>query len=238
LFSDYDYCNKFAAILNSPAVKKLLIILLVLSNFTGVFAQSKLRLGVCIDPIATWFSPKSGSIEKDGSRPGINGGLVIESYFSTNYGFVTGLTITSLGGNLLYKDAVTVKTGESNAVDLTAGTTVAYSISYLSIPVGLKLKSNEIGYFTYFAQIGLLPQFNIGSRANATGSQLSKDNVSEEINLINLSYSFGGGIEYSLGGQTSLMAGFFFNNGFSDVLSNNDYKSAINFLTLRIGMLF
>jgi hypothetical protein len=83
-----------------------------------------------------------------------------------------------------------------------------------------------------------LPQFNIGSRANATGSQLSKDNVGQEINLINLSYNFGGGVEYNIGGQTSLMLGVFFNNGFADVLSNNDYKSAINFLSLRVGMLF
>jgi hypothetical protein len=218
-------------------VKKLFVYLLIF-NFSGVFGQSMLRLGVSVDPIASWFAVKSGNIEKDGTRPGINGGLVIEKYFHTNYGFVTGLSISSMGGNLLYRDSVTIHTGDKDYVKLKPGSSVAYNISYLTIPVAIKLKSNEIGYFTYFAQIGFLQQINIGSNARSTGSHLNKDNVPEEINLINLSYFFGGGIEYNIGGHTSLMAGIFFNNGFTDILSNKHQKAALNFLSLRIGMLF
>jgi hypothetical protein len=118
-------------------VKKLIFALLMLLNFSGLFAQSMLRLGVSVDPIFTWFSPKSGSIEKDGSRPGINGGLVVENYFSPNYGFVTGLSITSLGGNLLYKDAVVINTGDQDAVELDPGTTVAYSSVILPFRLAL-----------------------------------------------------------------------------------------------------
>ena len=218
-------------------MKKLLVYLLLL-NFSGLFGQSTLRLGISVDPIGSWFSTKSGGIEKDGARPGINGGLVVEKYFRPNYGFVTGLSITSLGGNLLYNDSVTIHTGDHDIVKLKPGSSIAYGISYLNIPVAIKLKSNEIGYFTYFAQIGFLQQINIGSKARSTGSQLNKDNVPKEINLINLSYFFGGGIEYNIGGHTSLMAGLFFNNGFVDVLSNKHHKADLNFLTLRIGMLF
>ena len=203
-----------------------------------MYAQSDLRMGIHLDLVSSWFSPKMGGIQKDGARPGISGGLVMEYYFAENYGFLSGLSLSSVGGNLSYNDTVFIKTGQDQLVKINPGTTVSYGLSYLSIPLGLKLKSNEIGYFTYFAQIGFLPQFNLGSRAKATESQLNKDNVPEEINLFNLSYFFGGGVEYNIGGQTSLMASIIFNNGFTDVLSDNDYKAGLNFLTLRLGILF
>jgi len=203
-----------------------------------LYAQSDLRMGIHLDLVSSWFSPKMGGIQKDGARPGISGGLVMEYYFAENYGFLSGLSLSSVGGNLSYNDTVFIKTGQDQLVKINPGTTVSYGLSYLSIPLGLKLKSNEIGYFTYFAQIGFLPQFNLGSRAKATESQLNKDNVPEEINLFNLSYFFGGGVEYNIGGQTSLMASIIFNNGFTDVLSDNDYKAGLNFLTLRLGILF
>jgi hypothetical protein len=220
-------------------VKNALIIL-VLLNASAVFAQSKskLRLGVNLDPQVSWFSPKSSRIDKDGMRPGISGGLMVEYYFHPNYGFVTGLTLATQGGNLLYNDSVYISTGDRSNVKLKAGSTVAYNIKYLSIPIALKLKTNEIGYFTYFAELGFIEQINIGSRASSTGSGLTKDNVPKEINLIGMAYFFGGGIEYNIGGQTSLLAGLFFNNSFIDVLSNNDHNAVLNYLSFRVGVLF
>lgn len=217
---------------------KRYFVLLFILNATAVFAQPTIRLGAHIDPIVTWFSPRTSNIERDGARLGYNGGLIVETYFRPNYAFVTGLSLTSLGGNLLFKEAATLSTGSGDNVIIPVNTTVAYNLSFLSLPVALKLKSNEIGYFTYYAQLGFAPQFNIGSRATSTDDLLSKDNVSEEINLFNLSYFFGGGIEYNIGGQTSLITGIFFNNGFVDVLSSSKHKAVLNYFTFRIGMMF
>jgi len=219
-------------------VKKSSLLLLILFNASLVFAQSSLRLGVNLDPMASWLSAKTNRIDKDGTRPGISGGLMVEYYFHPNYGLVTGLNLGVQGGSLLYEDPVSISTGDNSSVALEAGSTVVYSLSYISIPVGLKLKTNEIGYFTYFAQLGFNQQINIGSRASSTGNGLNKDNVPKETNLLNMSYFFGGGAEYNVGGQTSLLAGIFFNNGFVDVLSNNDHKAVLNYLTIRVGVLF
>jgi hypothetical protein len=104
--------------------------------------------------------------------------------------------------------------------------------------MALKLKSNEIGYLTYFAELGFSPEVNIGSRATSTGGALNKDNVSKEINAFNVSFFFGGGIEKNIGGQTSLMGGIFFNNGFGDVLSADAHKAALNFVNIRFGIMF
>ena len=218
-------------------MKKTLILLAFLYG-SGVYAQSHIRLGVHLDPLATWFSPKTDRIEKDGTQPGFSWGLIAEYYFHQNYGIVSGLSMTMLGGNLLYHDAVSISTGGSGNVLVPAESTVAFHANYLTIPVALKLKTNEIGYFTYYAQMGLTQYINIGARATATGSGLSKDNVAKEINLLNMSYFFGGGVEYNIGGNTSITAGVFYDNGFVDVLSNNDHKAVLNFITIRLGVLF
>jgi hypothetical protein len=218
-------------------VKKIVVFLFIM-NVSAAFAQSTLRLGAHMDPIVTWFSPKTSGIERDGSRLGYNGGLMVETYFRPNYAFVTGITLTSLGGNLLYNDSVTFKTGGGDEVLLPSNTTVAFNVSYLTLPVALKLKSNEVGNLTYYVQLGFSPQINIGSRATSTGGLLKKDNISEEINLFNLSYFFGGGIEHNMGGQTSLIAGILFSNGLVDILSSNRHKASLNYLTFRIGIMF
>jgi len=220
-------------------VKKLVIII-VLGYTSVLFAQSPspVRLGAHIDPVFTWFSPRTSQIEKDGARMGYNGGLIVEYYFAPNYAFVTGLNLTMLGGNLLYREEVDITTGEGEHVILPPETTVAYNVNYLTIPMALKLKSNEIGYFTYFAELGFSPQVNIGSRASSTGGALSKDNVSNEINTFNVSFFFGGGIEYNIGGQTSLVGGIFFNNGFADILTADRHKGQVNFVNIRFGVMF
>jgi hypothetical protein len=208
-------------------------------NFSNAWSQSsKLRLGINLDPMTSWLSPKTNRIEKDGARPGIGGGLMVEYYFKPNYGFITGLNLGIQGGNLLYKDEVNISTGDPGSALIPAGSTIAFNMSYLTLPLGLKLKTNEIGYFTYFAQLGFNQQINVGARASSTGNNLEKDNVPKEVNLLNMSYFFGGGIEYDLGGNTSIMAGLIFNSGFIDVLSNNTHKAGLNYLTFRIGVLF
>lgn len=230
--------NNFAVTNKNHIIVKKLIILLVLGYSSVLFAQSSVRLGAHIDPVFSWFSTKTSQIEKDGARLGYNGGLIVEYYFAPNYALVTGLNLTMLGGNLLYKEEVDISTGEGDHILLPPETTVAFNVNYITIPMALKLKSNEIGYFTYFAELGLSPAVNIGSRASSTGSALQKDNVSKEINAFNVSFFFGGGLEYNIGGQTSLVGGIFFNNGFTDILSADRHKAGLNFVNIRFGVMF
>lgn len=218
-------------------MKKVLVFLLLV-NMSAVFAQSNLRLGVNLDPMATWLSPKTNNIDKDGARPGFGGGLMLEYYFHPNYGIVSGLNLGVQGGNITYDDSVYISTGKNSSVLLPAGSTVAFGLSYLTLPIGLKMKTNEIGYFTYFAQLGFSQQINVGSRGTSTGNSLNKDNIPKETNILNMSYFFGGGVEYNIGGQTSIIACLLFNNGFVDVLTDDDHKAIQNYLTIRIGVLF
>ena len=190
-------------------MKKICLIAALFVSFN--LAGQNFRFGINLDPVISWFSPDSKPIDKDGAKLGFNGGLIIETNFQKNYIFATGINLAYLGGNLLYDSAVIIKVKDATAAALQPGTTVEYNLQYISIPLSLKMKTNQIGYISYYGQLGLTPQVNIKARAKSQGGLLDKDNVIEEIGIFNLSYFIGGGIEYSLGGTTALNVGIFFN---------------------------
>jgi len=218
-------------------MKKILLFtaLIVSLNLAG----QDFRIGINFDPVMSWFSPNSKTIDGAGAKLGFNGGLMLETAFRHNYVFASGIDLTYLGGNLLY-DSLTIITVDKDAdKTLLPNTTVEYTLQYLSIPLSLKLKTNPIGYISYYGQIGLTPQFNISAKATSdNGNKLDNDNVNKEIGLLNLSFFIGGGIEYDLGGTTALNIGIFYNNGFIDLLADKDYKAALNYVNLRLGVLF
>jgi len=217
-------------------MKKYFIVIILLCGFFYIQSQD-LRFGVFVDPQLSWLTPDAKNINRDGFRIGIKGGLILDKYFANNYAFTTGISISNMGGNLHYKDSVTIETLETEQI-LNPESGVEYKLQYVSVPVGLKFKTNEIGYFTFFAQLGFTPQINIKARADASDNQIDNENISKELNLFNLSYFFGGGLEYSLGGNTALIGGIIFNNGFIDVLKSKNVKETLSFLSLRLGIMF
>jgi hypothetical protein len=221
---------------NINIMKKYIISGLLLLCFIGGQGQD-LRFGVFVEPQLSWLTPDAKNIDRDGFRIGINGGMIMDKYFAKNYAFTTGISISNIGGNLFYEDSLAIKTAEEEQV-MSPRTTVDYKLQYVSVPLGLKFRTNQIGYFTFFAQLGFTPQINIKARADASRDQLDRENISDEINLFNLSYFFGGGIEYSLGGNTELTGGIIFNNGFIDVLKSKNSRDTLSFLSLRFGIMF
>ena len=113
----------------------------------------------------------------------------------------------------------------------------------------LKLKTTEIGYFTYFLQFGVSPGINIRAKADtkltqqvgshqATVVEESDVDIKDQINSFNLSMIVSGGLEYTLSGSTNLLVGITFNNGFLDIFDGDEVKANSNFLALTVGILF
>lgn len=217
-------------------MKKYIIVIILFFSYLNSQGQD-LRFGVFVDPQLSWLTPDAKNINRDGFRIGIKGGLILDKYFAKNYAFTTGISISNMGGNLHYEDSVTIETLEEDYI-LNPESSVEYKLQYVSVPIGLKFKTNEIGYFTFFAQLGFTPQINIKAKADASDNQIDNENISKELNLFNMSYFFGGGLEYSLGGSTALVGGIIFNNGFIDVLSSKNVKETLSFLSVRLGIMF
>ena len=232
-------------------MKKIIPLLLLALAFTGkTYTQdgSQLKFGVFVQPSATWLSPQSRDIESAGSTFGFSGGLIMENYFQDNYAISTGLGIGSQGGRLKYGIPSGVHVYDQ--IDsVPAGTTISYKANYITVPLGLKLKTNQIGYITYFADLGFTFQFNYSAKAESDGDiyDLEKnreayklsgtESVMKEFSLFNVGYHFGGGIEYGISEDTALLFGVTYHNGFTDA-TESTARVLSRVLAFRVGVMF
>ena len=213
---------------------KKIITLAFLTLFIYSVNAQKYSGGLVFAPNLAWFNPDSKIIENQGVKLGFHFGLVGDYNFSKNVAFSTGLLIQNLYGSLKYDSAINFKVSQN--YPLKAGAQIDYKLKYIEIPLNIKFKTNEIGYLTYFLQAGLNPYFRVGSKASANQLNISDENISKEVSFVCIGYNVGGGVLYSLGGNTALMAAIIYTNGFSDVTSN--YSVYMNNLALRIGIVF
>ncbi len=217
-------------------MQKYILSLIILMFSSQIFAQG-LSFSVVFDPQITWMNSDSKRIEKEGNNFGFGGGLIMDNYFTENYAFSTGLSILSTGGSLRFLDSLDFQFGGEQDT-LPAGSTVKYDLRYLTIPLSLKLKSNEIGYSRFFAHLGINTHLNIKATADSDYKDISGEDIRDEIQLFMLSYFIGGGLEYSLGGNTAIIGGIYFTSGILNVSSNSDYKAEISSISLRLGIKF
>lgn len=232
-------------------MKKLTTIaLFILAGFVSKAQDDEgLHFGLKITPSIAWLRTDSKGVESDGSKFGFCYGLITEFKFSDHYSFATGLDVTYRGGKLRQ----TTETND-NIIKTVSIAESSSTLQYIELPVTLKLKTNEIGYLTYYLQAGLAPGINIRSRGDikintqtttlATNStvtsnvEFTDEDIQDDINNINLSMIIGGGVEYTLSGSTVLLVGLQFNNGLLDVSDSEDLKMNSNMLGLSVGILF
>ena len=217
-------------------MKKIVALFLITFLVVHSFGQ-KAKFGVFVDPQITWLSPDSRDVISDGVAMGFYGGLLIDKYFQKNYAIHTGISIGTQSGSLKFgKESYINSYGEMDT--MAPGTTLDFRMNYITVPLGLKLKSNQIGYLSYFALIGFTNQFNIKARATSSEGSLEKSDIIEEINLYNLAYHFGIGVEYAISEDTALTFGATYHNGFIDITSNENAKVYSRIVSLSLGVMF
>lgn len=203
-----------------------------------------ITFGVHIDPVISWFSSDIDSVRNDGARSGFNFGISAYRYFGPNYAISTGLNIISAGGRLKTRNTTTfdLTTGVDPVVP--ANTPVVYKIQYLSVPIGLKLQTNQIGFITFFTDLGIDPKLVIGKKVDI--DDLENQKAPGEIKPFNISYHIIAGIEYDMGGSTAIVLGLGFDNNFADITKDYDKipfnqpkdKISHKLLSIRIGVNF
>ncbi len=193
--------------------KVSLIAIAFVAAFQFAKAQdNKFNFGLKISPTVAWFKA-SDNLDNDGSKIGFAYGLIADINFTNNYSFETGIDVTYRGGKLKYLDTYKMKT----------------VLQYIELPLTLKLKTNEIGYMTYFGKVGFTTGINI---------RTDGDFKKSDINPLNMALVAGIGTQYSLGGKTALLFGITFNNGFLDVVKEKHSKATSNFLAVDLGVMF
>ena len=217
------------------------ITLVLLFSFVNQLTAQKIRFGLFADPAVTWFASDTKVTINDGARAGFGFGLTFNGYFAENYSFSSGISIQNIGGRLYNTDTITMSFNNLNTVVLPKES-VTYKIQYINIPVGLKFESNQIGYLTLFADVGINAKFLIGGKVDIPSAGIEGENAKNELNPFNMSYQIMGGIEYSLGGTTEMVFGLGFEHCFLDATKDinlqPDDKISSNIIKLRIGVNF
>jgi len=212
-------------------VIKILLISLMLSLIPQKSFSQEIQIGLYTEPLISWFSSDTDLSVNDGARPGLAFGLTYDRYFARNYAF----------SSLSYSDTLLIRFKNSET-ELNAGDNITYRIQYLSVPLGIKLKTNQIGYMTFFANTGISPKVIIGGKGDMPSKNIEKVNVTEELRLFNLGYYITIGTEYSLSGRTAIVLGIAYEDNFMDV--TKDYpgqpedKISHHMLRFRIGLNF
>lgn len=218
-------------------LKKYSFIVIVVLFSVSIINAQKLTFGVFVNPGFSWMNTDINRIQADGSKFGINFGIMADKYFSNHYAFATGLSLHSIGGVLKYDEQKILTTGAGTDT-LPPGARVHYNLQYIHIPWALKFKTTEIGYMTFFAQLGLNTMINVKARANVRELDIQSESVSKEINLFYMAYHISGGVEYKIVGNTSLVAGISYMNGFTDITQQSSEKTVMHCFDMRLGVLF
>ncbi len=241
-------------------MKKILALGALCLFLTTLSAQEDVRFGFQFSPSFSWMSTDVTRINRTGTNLGMKLGMIGEFYFRENYAISSGIGFHfNAGGQLLYENAGRYWENSDlpgGPVVLEAGQKLKYSLQFVEIPLGLKMRTREFGYLRYYIQPELLLGFNTQARGEIPGNEDEKFDIKKDVNLLNLAWGIGGGIEYNISESTALIAGLGFQSGFADLTRDkgnfylpnnatdpNDFredksKGKVNVIVLRLGVMF
>jgi hypothetical protein len=206
--------------------------------------QPFISMGIHIDPLISWFTTDNYDTRNDGAIPGFNFGVSYNKYFGPNYSFSSGVNIIHAGGRLISRRATSfrMKNYSNEILIVEPGKAITYRISYLSIPLGIKLQTSKTSYGIFFADLGFDPKIVIGGRADIPSINIMGGNALAELKSFNLSYHIMAGLEYPLGGNNNIVAGIGFDNNILDITSDKGDQLwdmvSHKLLSFRIGITF
>lgn len=192
------------------------------------------RVGLHFSPNITWAKVKENYEDKS-SKAQYSWGIRMEHNFSDrNYGYFGGVDLTQKGAKVEIK-------GEGEQIyDMN------YSAQYIEIPLAIKMTTRPIGQFSYWFNIGLVPNIKLSEDVSIESDNINYefDNSANYLSSFNMSLLVGGGIQYEITEGTDLIGGLQFNNGFTNNVNKDKlpggYSSNMSFnsLGLFVGVLF
>ncbi len=245
---------------------QLIAIILFTNNLsaqTTVGVDKPMQFGFKISPNLTWAKIKSGPAEGNGVGLGFSYGLMADFKLSENAFFSPEILITSMKNSINLKDSF--YQGDGSVGSYYNNIEQNFKFQYLQIPLTIKMKTNAINGMRYTFQAGVAPSvllsrnFRIkADRAignndewvspNGTGNDAgdfvldpnnpNSKSFSNNIGLFRVPLVLGAGIEYNLSGNTALVAGIRWDNGFTDIFRDKNVTGINNYLGLTVGILF
>jgi opacity protein-like surface antigen len=243
-------------------MKKIILVTLAISFL--VSAKAQLKIGVRVAPQMTWSTSDNKSTSTNGTRINAGYGLMIDYFFTDNYALGGELGLQSFGTNLnldksRYSSITYIDRENNNAVTTIPNIedlSYDYQLRYLTIPIILKMRTNETGFIRYYAEFGFSSGFLVRSKADVSMNRFELTNVninepdaedkfeintqkySDKVSSYRGALIMGAGIQYNIFGNSMLIAGLRYDNGFSSFTSDERWSTSLSNVALNIGVLF
>lgn len=215
---------------------RIVWVLALILSFGSLKGQG-LEIAVHADPQFAWITSDESAVTGDGSIFTLNTGIEFDIFFMPNYAFTFGVDLNNQGGRMVYADTISFQQ-TNGQIEVPSGVSVKHNLQYLGVPLGLKLKTEELGYTTFYVHGGLAPLFNLKATTSSEPLSLVRENIKPEVHMFSMNYFVAAGIEYRLAGNTALIFGFKWTAGFNDVTDNDFANNNLNSAGLNFGVVF
>lgn len=228
-------------------MKHVRFIILMLFFSGTIYSQTgKLHLGGDVKTGISWIKSNESNIETYQVLPVIKYGFHGDYFFAERYSAMVGIYFSHMGGYHRYNfndnQSFTLK-GDDDNPKLESGDRVKYRLKYLEIPVSVKMMTEKINKFYYFAKTGFDIRTRLSVDAERKGS-VSKSgiNAKDEITLFDMGWHIGMGLEYPVKGSTALQFSLEYGQGFIDITTDEgdsvEDVSRNNYLTINVSLIF
>jgi hypothetical protein len=234
--------EKMKRMINRMAARAMLIILA--AGLTARAHSQELVFVVHADPVISWMGSNESEYMSEGARAGFDIGLNVIHYFAENYAISSGISFISAGGSQSAAEPPTIVFKNLDPQILAPGEEVKYNLKYMNIPAGIRLQTNQVGYLTYFTDLGFDIRMLLKSTVDLPALQIFDENAKEEVFGMNAGWHIGGGVEYELGIDASIIAGLSYAQDFFDItkdledVNQPDDRSGLRMFRFRLGLKF
>lgn len=208
---------------------KIILVFLFLATFSNysnaqdyygsTYAYKPVSLGITFAPNVSWHRYGNGVDVNRDWEIGYGYGLLADFGLSENYYFATGFLVN------------TIKSSVDIGPDQLSTT---YTTQYVEMPIGLKLKSTQRYYRSYYGQFG----FTGGVAINSDKQVEDLEREDFDAKTFRLALAIGGGIEWQLDHNLRMVTGLTFNNGFTKILDDGYGKPKDSYLALNFAIFF
>ncbi len=220
------------------SIKFYVIGLLFLGFLGNANAQDdrKVNLAFTVSPSLSWLETTNNGYEKDGNSAGIKYGLLIDFrlFGVENYALATGFTMNHISGKMKGASYFT----EAGGTVIPATRESKFKMTYIDVPLAIRLRTNEIGYNVFYGVFGSELGFNISTKQEFTDTysggntgEFSED-VTKDVNWFRSSLVFGAGIQRHISGNAYYRIGITYHNGLTDILKGDAYAIDSNGQTI------
>jgi hypothetical protein len=238
-------------------MKKLFWILFLFQVSFNGFAQ--IRMGLKVAPQLNWSVADNKTTSTSGTKLNVSYGLMMDYYFTENYAFAVEVLMQTLGTNLTLptnKYANINFPANSQTYPAVSDLTYDYRLTYVHIPVLIKMRTKSIGSTRIYGEFGTSFSFLTKAKADLKHSQFTISNINvndpdksdeyvlaptnyeDDVANLMLSLIFGAGVQYNAFGNSLIVAGVRYDSRYTNLYTESSWRTKVNGLALNMGLLF